>query len=121
MDIRYFHEGKNEVQNSFIGFLGIKTLDSKSMAYTTDDFSTKADLNPDKSVEFGFDGFLTMSGNEGGVQAYLIRSHSAMLERVINVLPSTTSDAVKTTQPIKRIIQLFRSHCDDPVCITDEV
>lgn len=51
----------------------------------------------------------------------IIAKYSAMLEPVVNVLQSTTLDAVKASQHIKRIIQLLRSHRDDPDGITDEV
>jgi len=39
--LRYFHEGKNEVQKSFVGFVEIKTLDAKSIGNAIEDFLTK--------------------------------------------------------------------------------
>jgi len=54
--LRYFHEGKNEVHESFVGFVEIKTLNAKSIANAIDDFLSKADLNPDKCVGLGLDG-----------------------------------------------------------------
>jgi len=61
---RYFHEGQNEVQESFVGFGEIKTLDAKSIDNAIDDFLTKADLSPVKCVGLGFEGCSTMASSE---------------------------------------------------------
>ncbi|CAG4952211.1 unnamed protein product [Colias eurytheme] len=52
------------------GFVELKGLDAKSIAYCIVEFLTKEDLNPaDKCVGFGFDGCSTKSGKDGGMPA----------------------------------------------------
>nr|CAH7769674.1 unnamed protein product [Callosobruchus chinensis] len=45
----------------------------------------------------------------------------ALLEPVVNFFQSIALDAVKAAQHIKRILQLLKSHRDDPDKITDEI
>lgn len=112
--LRYFDE---EVQEMFVGFVELKGLDAKSIAYCIDEFLTKEDLNPaDKCVGFGFDGCSTMSGKDGGVQAILRKKYtkalffhcsSHKLNLVINDLNNLPEirNAMGTT---KDIINFFR-------------
>ncbi|VEN38170.1 unnamed protein product [Callosobruchus maculatus] len=51
----------------------------------------------------------------------LIAKYSALLEPVVNVFQSIALDAVKASQHIKRILQLLKSHRDDPDKITNEI
>lgn len=97
--LRYFYEEANEVQEMFVGFVELKGLDAKSIAYFIDEFLTKEDLNPaDKCVGFGFDGCSTMSGKDGVVLAILRKkytkalffhcsSHKLNLLNDLNILP----------------------------------
>ncbi|GBP49701.1 hypothetical protein EVAR_33455_1 [Eumeta japonica] len=39
--LRYFDEEANEVQEMFVGFVELKGLDAKSIAYSIDEFLTK--------------------------------------------------------------------------------
>lgn len=115
--LRYFDEEANEVQEMFVGFVELKGLDAKSIAYCIDEFLTKEDLNPaDKCVGFGFDGCSTMSGKDGGVQAILRKKYtkalffhcsSHKLNLVINDL-NILPEIRNTMGTTKDIINFFR-------------
>ncbi|GBP42359.1 52 kDa repressor of the inhibitor of the protein kinase [Eumeta japonica] len=116
----------------FVGFVELKGLDAKSIAYCIDEFLTKKYLNPaEKCVGFGFDGCLTMSEKDGGVQAILRKKYtkalffhskySALLEPVVNALQSIALDVVKASQHVIHILQLPKSHRDNPERVTDEI
>nr|CAD7596915.1 unnamed protein product [Timema genevievae] len=49
----------------------------------------------------------------------LIAKYSALIEPIVNVLQSTAMDVVKISQHIKRIVQLLKSHRDNPEIISD--
>lgn len=68
---RYFNEENNEVHQIFVGFVDLKRLGAKSTVHTIGEFLKNVDLNPNKCFGFGFDGYLTMSGKHGEVQAIL--------------------------------------------------
>lgn len=115
--LRYFDEEANEVQEMFVGFVELKGLDAKSIAYCIDEFLTKEDLNPaDKCLGFGFDGCSTMSGKDGRVQAILRKKYtkalffhcsSHKLNLVINDL-NILPEIRNTMGTTKDIINFFR-------------
>ncbi|CAB3222684.1 unnamed protein product [Arctia plantaginis] len=86
--LRYFAEEANEVQEIFVGFVELKGLDAKSIAYCIDEFLTKEDLNPtDTCVGFGFDVLFEDVRKRRGVQAILrknIPKHCSFVTRPIN-------------------------------------
>ncbi|GBP12638.1 hypothetical protein EVAR_10292_1 [Eumeta japonica] len=47
--------------------------------------------------------------------------YSAFLKPVVNALQSIPLDVVKTSQHVKRILQLLKSHRDNPERVTDEI
>ncbi|GBP49549.1 hypothetical protein EVAR_45613_1 [Eumeta japonica] len=47
--------------------------------------------------------------------------YSALLEPVVNALQSIALDVVKASQHVKRILQLLKSHRDNPERVTDEI
>ncbi|XP_067118862.1 52 kDa repressor of the inhibitor of the protein kinase-like [Centruroides vittatus] len=51
----------------------------------------------------------------------LIAKYSVLMEPVVNVLQSVTLDAIKASQHIKNIMQLFKRHRDDADKVTDEI
>lgn len=51
----------------------------------------------------------------------LIAKYSALLEPVVNALQSIALDVVKASQHVKRILQLLKSHRDNPERVTDEI
>ncbi|GBP38939.1 hypothetical protein EVAR_95689_1 [Eumeta japonica] len=53
--------------------------------------------------------------------ADLHAKYSALLEPVVNALQSIALDVVKASQHVKRILQLLKSHRDNPERVTDEI
>ncbi|GBP27776.1 hypothetical protein EVAR_94178_1 [Eumeta japonica] len=47
--------------------------------------------------------------------------YSTLLEPVVNALQSIALDVVKASQHVKRILQLLKSHRDNPERVTDEI
>lgn len=51
----------------------------------------------------------------------LIAKYSGLLEPVVNVLQSVALDVVKASEHVKRILQLLKSHRDNPEKVADEI
>lgn len=51
----------------------------------------------------------------------LISKYSALMEPIVNVLQSITLDVVKASQHMKSILQLLKSHRENPEKVTDEI
>ncbi|GBP08730.1 Alanine--glyoxylate aminotransferase 2, mitochondrial [Eumeta japonica] len=52
---------------------------------------------------------------------YLRTKYSTLLEPVVNALQFIALDVVKASQHVKRILQLLKSHRDNPERVTDEI
>ncbi|XP_072401698.1 52 kDa repressor of the inhibitor of the protein kinase-like [Diabrotica undecimpunctata] len=74
--LRYFDEEAEEIREEFTEFVQLDALNAPSIAKAIDDSLTNHEVDPLKCIGLGFDGFSTMSGKEGGVQAILKKKYS---------------------------------------------